>query len=51
MSASNALPRRLSLVLLAALVAAALFAQTPLIEEGRAALSRGDSDAAIDILE
>jgi tetratricopeptide (TPR) repeat protein len=51
MSAPNVLPARFSLAILAALVAAALFAQAALIEEGRAALSRGDSDAAIGILE
>jgi tetratricopeptide (TPR) repeat protein len=51
MSALKALMARLSLVLLEALVAAPLFAQTPLIEDGRAALSRGDSDAAIGLLE
>jgi tetratricopeptide (TPR) repeat protein len=45
------MPARLPLCLLAALAAAALFAQTPLIDEGRAALSRGDSDAAIGLLE
>src|SRR5450755_4111123 len=43
--------RGLSLALLAALAAAPLFAQAPLIEQGRAAISRGDSDAAIEILE
>ena len=39
------------LTLLAALAAASLFAQTTLIEQGRAALNRGDVDAAVDILE
>jgi tetratricopeptide (TPR) repeat protein len=39
------------LAVLAALAAAPLIAQAPLIEQGRAALSRGDSDAAIEILE
>jgi tetratricopeptide (TPR) repeat protein len=43
--------RGLSLALLAALAAAPLLAQPTLIEQGRAALSRGDSDAAIEILE
>ncbi|HYT31408.1 MAG TPA: tetratricopeptide repeat protein [Thermoanaerobaculia bacterium] len=43
--------RRLSLAVLAALGAVSLFAQTTLIEQGRAAISRGDSDAAIDLLE
>jgi len=43
--------RRLPLAILAALAAVSLFAQTTLIEQGRAAISRGDSDAAIDILE
>jgi tetratricopeptide (TPR) repeat protein len=42
---------RLPLALLAALAAVSLTAQTPLIEQGRAALGRGDSDAAIDFLE
>src|SRR6266404_6263739 len=51
MSQPKHVPMRLSLYLLAALGAASLFAQTPLIEEGRAALSRGDSDAAIGLLE
>lgn len=31
--------------------AAALFAQTPLVDQGRAAVGRGESDAAIEILE
>jgi tetratricopeptide (TPR) repeat protein/uncharacterized membrane protein len=35
----------------AALAAASLFAQTPLIEQGRTAILRGDTDAAIDIME
>jgi len=43
--------RRLSLTILAALAAVTLSAQTPLIERGRAAISRGDTDAAIEILE
>lgn len=51
MSKPNGLPTRLPLAILAALAAASLFAQTPMIEEGRAALSRGDSDAAIGLLE
>ena len=42
---------RLALAILAALAAVSLFAQTPLIEQGRAAISRGDTAAAIDILE
>lgn len=42
---------RLPLAILAALAAVSLFAQTTLIEQGRAAISRGDSAAAIDILE
>ena len=42
---------RLPLAMLEALAAGSLFAQTTLIEQGRAAISRGDSDAAIDILE
>jgi tetratricopeptide (TPR) repeat protein len=36
---------------LAALAAASAFAQTPLIDQGRAALNRNDSDAAADLLE
>jgi tetratricopeptide (TPR) repeat protein len=44
-------PMRLALTILAALAAVPLFAQTTLIEQGRAAISRGDSDAAIEILE
>jgi len=43
--------RRLLLTVLAALAAVPLFPQTTLIEQGRAAISRGDSDAAIDIME
>jgi Tfp pilus assembly protein PilF len=42
---------RLPLAILAALAAVSLFAQTPLIEQGRAAISRGDTAAAIEILE
>jgi len=41
----------LPLAIFAALAAVSLFGQTTLIEQGRAAISRGDSDAAIDILE
>ena len=37
--------------LLAALVAATVVAQTPLIDQGRAAMTRGDVDAAVDLLE
>src|SRR5216683_4888437 len=44
-------PMRLSLTILAALAAVPLFAQMTPIEQGRAAISRGDSDAAIDLLE
>ena len=51
MSTPNSLSARLPLTALAALAAASLFAQTPLIEEGRAALNRGDSEGAIGILE
>src|SRR5205814_609755 len=51
MSESKHVTARLSLCLLGALAATALFAQTPLIDEGRGALSRGDSDAAIGLLE
>jgi len=42
---------RLTLVIPAALAAVSLFAQTPLIQQGREAIGRGDSDAAIEILE
>ena len=42
---------RFPLAMLAALAAGSVPAQTPLIEQGRAAISRGDNDAAIDILE
>lgn len=42
---------RLPLAVLAALAAVSLSAQTPLIEQGRAALGRGESDAAIGVLE
>jgi tetratricopeptide (TPR) repeat protein len=44
-------PMRHALTILTALAAVPLFAQTTLIEQGRAAISRGDSDAAIDLLE
>ena len=43
--------RRLPLALLAAFAAMPLFAQPALIEQGRAVINRGDSDAAIEILE
>jgi Tfp pilus assembly protein PilF len=43
--------RRLPLAILAALVAVSLSAQTPLIDQGRAAIGRGDTAAAITILE
>ena len=42
---------RLPLVILVALAAVALLAQTPLIDQGRAAIGRGDTAAAVDILE
>jgi len=42
---------RLPLVILAAIAAVALLAQTPLIDQGRAAISRGDSAAAVGVLE
>src|SRR5258706_16414998 len=51
MSKQKLIPTRLLLAIFAALAAASLFAQTPLVEEGRAALTRGDSEAAIGILE
>jgi len=43
--------KRVPLAMLAAFVAVPLFAQSTLIEQGRAAINRGDSDAAIEILE
>jgi tetratricopeptide (TPR) repeat protein len=42
---------RIHLTLLAAIAAASLYAQTPLIDQGRAAVSRGDLDAAVDLFE
>ena len=42
---------RLPLVILASLAAVSLAAETPLIEQGRAAIGRGDNAAAIEILE
>ena len=42
---------RLPLAMLAAFAALPLFAQPTLIEQGRAAIHRGDGDAAIEILE
>ncbi|MEA2413903.1 MAG: hypothetical protein QOI58_560, partial [Thermoanaerobaculia bacterium] len=39
------------LVVLAALVALPLLAQTSLIEQGRAAMNRNDADAAATLLE
>ena len=49
---TTAAPRiRFALAVIAALAAAPLSAQTPLTEPGRAALRRGDSDAAIALLE
>lgn len=44
-------PVRLPLALLTALAAFSLFAQTALIDQGRAAAGRGDTDAAIAIFE
>jgi Flp pilus assembly protein TadD len=43
--------RRVPLAILAAFAAVPLFAQPALIEQRRAAIGRGDSDAAIEILE
>ena len=43
--------QRVPLAMVAAFVAMPLFAQSALIEQGRAAINRGDSDAAIEILE
>lgn len=43
--------RRFTLVILAAFAAVSLFGQAPLVEQGRVALARGDTDAAIEILE
>src|SRR5258706_8281578 len=51
MSKQKLIPTRLLLAIVAALAADSLFAQARLVEEGRAALTRGDSDAAIGILE
>ena len=42
---------RIRMTLLAALAAVSLSAQTPLIDQGRAALTRGQADAAVDTLE
>lgn len=42
---------RLPLATIAALGAVSMPAQTPLLDQGRAALARGDSDTAISILE
>jgi tetratricopeptide (TPR) repeat protein len=43
--------QRVPLAMLAVFAAAPLFAQPTLIEQGRAAIGRGDSDAAIGLLE
>lgn len=51
MHTALARPFHLPLAPIAALGAVSLSAQTPVIEQGRAALARGDSDAAIAILE
>jgi len=51
MQATPVGPTRLLLALLAGLAAVSLPAQPTPVEQGRAAMSRGDSDAAIDILE
>jgi Tfp pilus assembly protein PilF len=50
METTNLRTLGVALAVLAALAAAPLFAQPTLIEQGRAALGRGDSDAAIEIL-
>jgi tetratricopeptide (TPR) repeat protein len=42
---------RFPIVILVGLAAVSLFAQITLIEQGRAAIARGDSGAAIDVLE
>jgi tetratricopeptide (TPR) repeat protein len=42
---------RTGLMLFVALAAVSLSAQTPLVDQGRAALNRGDADAAADLLE
>jgi tetratricopeptide (TPR) repeat protein len=42
---------RVPFAIIPALVAVSLFAQIPQIDQARAAINRGDSDAAIDILE
>jgi hypothetical protein len=48
MRTTGAGPARVPLAFLAALVPVALLAQGSLVEQGRAAIARGDSDAAID---
>src|SRR3982750_4798012 len=42
---------RIRMMVLAVLAAASLSAQTPLIDQGRAALNRDDTDAAVSLLE
>jgi Tfp pilus assembly protein PilF len=42
---------RNSIAILGLLAALSLSAQTPLIDQGRAAMNRGDTDAAVDLLE
>jgi tetratricopeptide (TPR) repeat protein len=43
--------KRLPLALIAAFAAGPASSQTPLIEQGKSAISRGDSEVAVDILE
>lgn len=42
---------RIAIAVLAVSAAASLFAQSSLVDQGRAALTRNDSDAAVDLLE
>ena len=51
METTNLRTLGVALAVLAVLAAAPVLAQPTLIEQGRAAISRGDSDAAIEILE
>ena len=51
MKINSARHQRLPLAILAAFATLPLFAQPALIEQGRAAINRGDSDAAIEVME
>src|ERR1051325_7603084 len=42
---------RIHMTLLAVLAASAMYAQTPFIDQGRAAMTRGDVDGPVDLLE